>query len=518
MRKAIDNYAKGKQIEVTAWSGQSISASTRRFFCPECMESVALDIRGHFRHKNRTAQSLECEKRVDSPSRTSYERMGLPLFIRSETDGIFKLYLGFPAIPQKILDEAQTKKAIVKIGTGKIVKSQLFISAERFDAEHITYCLLDFLPAENSKYKIDYENTPYIIRQRWTDESDFWGNGQFFKKNDIYSRKIRPLGTIVANQDYYFLGSTYHFQQYSRYIEIAKVGQLYVGSSHLSVYKINIHAENASDAAFKNLSTYLMEKYHISLLIGESELSPLWPPCLQEENYFIYPTQAKRAVFVVNSSNESPRILKYQGSAYSEVATENNAPPLFDMTVCEQETPISVDRAFNGNIQYIRKQTISTVFCENVVDIVDENGLSILKERPSKLRNKSFRIKSNCPCIVYLLKYDGTCAGYKLTSQDGVVIENVNWKDSITIMSTVGHVLLSYVFEQLAVGTKEDSQLIELIRKAKGPTITVNQSIIALCRKANEIPTVKWELARYIKLGRIPIQVVDVLKDMFGGK
>ena len=218
MRKAIDNYAKGKQIEVTAWSGQSISASTRRFFCPECMESVALDIRGHFRHKNRTAQSLECEKRVDSPSRTSYERMGLPLFIRSETDGIFKLYLGFPAIPQKILDEAQTKKAIVKIGTGKIVKSQLFISAERFDAEHITYCLLDFLPAENSKYKIDYENTPYIIRQRWTDESDFWGNGQFFKKNDIYSRKIRPLGTIVANQDYYFLGSTYYFQQYSRYI------------------------------------------------------------------------------------------------------------------------------------------------------------------------------------------------------------------------------------------------------------------------------------------------------------
>ena len=89
MRKAIDNYAQGKQREVEAWIGSSISASSGRFVCPECLESVALDIRGHFRHKNRTAQSLECDKRVDAPSRSAYERMGLPLYLCQDGDNKF---------------------------------------------------------------------------------------------------------------------------------------------------------------------------------------------------------------------------------------------------------------------------------------------------------------------------------------------------------------------------------------------------------------------------------------------
>ena len=81
MNKAIDNYAAGKQIEVTAWKGQSVSASSGRFVCPECLEYVALDRRGHFRHQNTTPQSIECERRVNTPSQSSYEKMGLPLFL-----------------------------------------------------------------------------------------------------------------------------------------------------------------------------------------------------------------------------------------------------------------------------------------------------------------------------------------------------------------------------------------------------------------------------------------------------
>ena len=57
MRKAIDNYAQGKQREVEAWIGSSISASSGRFVCPECLESVALDIRGHF-HQYHTWEIL----------------------------------------------------------------------------------------------------------------------------------------------------------------------------------------------------------------------------------------------------------------------------------------------------------------------------------------------------------------------------------------------------------------------------------------------------------------------------
>lgn len=509
----------GKQIEVTAWSGQSIPASSRRFFCPECMESVTLDVRGHFRHKKRTTQSIECEKRVDSPTRTSYERMGLPICIKNEATNIFHLYIGFPGLPANILNEAAKNEATIAISNGITNRNKYRISSERFETDHFTYIPVNFLPANKGRYKIEYYNTPSIIKNRWTNSSDIWGYGQFFKIGEIFSRKIRPLGTIVTDQNYYFIGNNLYFQQYNDFVEIHKVGLLQTANEKLSIYKINIHSTKAKEHDFKNLSATLMEKYHLSLLIGESQISPLWPPCIIDDNYLIFPAKAKKSLFVVDSPNNPPIVYKYQGNSCSPIPLSEHSPYFFNLDITEAEIPLSVDKVFNGNIQYIRKQELNLNLDDIEVDIYNENGNSIIENPPFSLNNKEFLVKCSCSCTVFLLKSDGSELVFKLNSKNGVTVKSIKWNDTIILLSNAGRQLFSYTFKRpLQPDISVDTALIKKIKSAKGPVIPINANIIALYRKTTMYPSLQQEITKYIRTGRIPIYVVTLLNNIFGGK
>jgi len=516
VKKAIDNYAIGKQIEVTAWKGQSIPASFHRFFCPECMEAVALDTRGHFRHKNRTLQSLECEKRVDSPSRTTYERMGLPLYIKKETDIVFRLYMGFPAIPKKIIDEASNAKAVVSI-RNNASSIQYYISQERFDSEHFTYIPMDFFPSGNGKYKIEYDNAPNRIRECWTENSDIWGTGQFYKITEEYARKIRPLGTIVTDKEYYYSGSVYCFQHYKNCIDVTKVGILQVGNQSQPVYSIKVRSQDINSSFFKIVSSMFMETFHLSLLIGDSELLPIWPPCIIDENYLLYPINTKRAIMLVDSPNSTPIVYRYQGSCYSEISVDKDTS-LLDMPITEMEIPVSIDKAFNGNIQYIRKQALQQCEQDILISVVDENNNLISNTPMESIKSKVFEISCSCPCNVFLVKSDGTDLLYKLSDEKGVTIRNVKWNDSLIVISNAGRLLFSYTFEQKTDILSEDACFIDKIRKIKGAVVPIDQQIIALYRRTAGHKTIHKELTKFIRIGYIPLRVVTLLKEVFGGE
>ena len=519
MRKAIDNYAMGKQIEVTAWKGSSIPASSGRFFCPECMESVALDIRGHFRHKNRTAQSMECEKRVDSPNRTSYERMGLPLFIKEEAPSQFRLYIGFPALSAELLEKTTKLGSSLEIGNGLGAKVKLMISSERFDSDHITYIPLDFLPSNDTRYTITYNSAPSIVESRWTTQSDLWGKGQFFKYSDNFSRKVRPLGNLISDQSYYYIGDTWFLQHYKNFVDIVQAGRLSIGRTTVCVYRIIIHASRASTNAFQNLSSYLMEKYHLSLLIGDSRITPLWPPCVIDENYFIFPTETSTALFVVDSPNERPVIFKYEGHNYFEVPLGSQKPAIYTVRPTETDLPISVDRAFNGNIQYIRRQKLHTFATDNTVDILDENGSSIIDAAMTHLRNKEFFVTSTCACTVFHIRENGEDTQYQIKSEAGITIRNPKWEDAIIAITNAGNLLLSFVFERKRVEHQDDdSHFLKRIRNARGRVIPINDRILALFKQACKEPPIYRELTKYIRLGAMPEQVVTLLSERFGGK
>ena len=87
MNTAIDFYSRGKEKEAEARDYSTSQWYPRgRFICPECGEEVCLTkskYKNFFRHYKRTAQTPECERRVDSvPSESIYERIGLLLYVK----------------------------------------------------------------------------------------------------------------------------------------------------------------------------------------------------------------------------------------------------------------------------------------------------------------------------------------------------------------------------------------------------------------------------------------------------
>ena len=105
-----------------------------------------MDVRGHFRHKNRTAQSIECDKRVDAPSRSAYERMGLPLYLCQTGGNKFSLGIGFNGHDELSVDNAAREHAYIEITDGFQKPMRYNISYARFIPNTITLIPVNYLP------------------------------------------------------------------------------------------------------------------------------------------------------------------------------------------------------------------------------------------------------------------------------------------------------------------------------------------------------------------------------------
>lgn len=517
MKRAIENYAVGKQREVTAWAGMSIPASSGRFYCPECFESVALDKRGHFRHKNRTPESMECEQRVDSPSVSTYEKMGLPFYLREENEA-YRLYIGFPSIPENYLQQAMHESSYITMDTGNGKSTKYNISSERFSSDHFTMVPVNETPFSNGRFWIDYHNnTPWIIRKRWSYQSDVWGDCQFFKCEGTYLRKIRQLGAIIADHDYLFIGNTMFFQSYSKFVSIKKEGNLIINNSIRDVFRININYNENYSNQFSQLSLFLMQRYRISLLTDESELIPFWPPCSIDDNYLIYPSNSVTAFLEINSPNTHPEVYYYTNNIYHSLSFDSS--DLVEVPLSEDEYPFSVDRAFNGYVQFIRKQKQhpGRVACE--IDIVDESGISIIDSELKTIKGRSFWIKSSCAANVYLLKENGNERKYKIESPEGIELKNVEWNDSLMIYSLSGRYLKGFRFIRSHQNrTLYGDELVERLKKCSGPVVNINNVLIDLLKRANNNPTLRPVIQKYTKQKYIPISAIKILKSEFGGK
>lgn len=517
MKKAIDNYAVGRQKEVTAWAGESISADIGRFCCPECLEYVALDKRGHFRHKNKTPQSIECEKRVDSPSQSTYEKLGLPLFVKEFLPGLFNLYLGFYPLPDTLIEEAMRSNAgFCVCGESS---AQYKISNSRFDSIHHEYIRMMDLPTLSGKYRITYSpGTPKAIIQRWTENSDIWGAGQFFKVGAEYSRKVRPLGSIVAEEKYYFVGRQWTFDAYKRIVDMREIGQLCFNSTKRPIYCIVVHNLSGEGGLLEALSRMLQAKFHVSLLVREATLLPLWPPCHLDDNYLIYPESTQKATLLVSSPNDQPTIFRHLGCIPIEDSAESGIPPLYQLQLSNCEIPISVDRTYSGNTQFFRRQSIKFKHNTASFDIRDTTNTSIIDDIPKSIKKTVFTVYASCPCNVFHIRSNGTETMSIIDSGDGVVIKDVRWNDVILVYSQSGLFLGTYRFRRPKFNCDSaESALISKIRAAHGPMIRIDQRMIALCRQYSGIPELQKYIRKYVQTGVMPKSVYNILRNGLGG-
>ncbi|MCQ2515472.1 MAG: hypothetical protein MJ094_01250 [Saccharofermentans sp.] len=521
MKKAIDNYAIGKQIEVEAWEGTSIAANTRRFFCPECMESVALDIRGFFRHKNKTPQSIECDKRVDSPTKSSYEKMGLPLYLTQDIDSIFRLYMGFHPLPELLIKNASKSGGYIEIISRNIRNAKIYITEERFNPEHITKVALDCMPSSEGKYEIEYHNVPTDIQNRWTKYSDAFFNGSFFKVGEQFSRKIRILGTLTTNTQYYYVGSILGFYNFRDCMEIKKIGSLKIGLQSLDVYIVEFKKTYANDRRFQSLADYLLDYYHLNLLLGESELLPIWPPCISDDNYLIYPYNTYSGLFLVDSPNENPNVYKYSDKNYQKLEITKTQPPILCLSFSENSIPISVDKTFNGNIQFIQRQQVDLFSGMNVISILDTSGNPIQNFAIKRINNMSIAIRGNTPCQVFHIKNNGVCIEYALNKQAELRIDGVNNNDSLIALTRHGIELLNHIFEAEKKESEiqqRDQLLAAKLRGVDGMIVPIDNTFLHLYQKYKELPETKRELEHYKKSGSVPVNVMRILYEYLGGK
>lgn len=518
MKKAIDKYAFGKQKEVIAWNGESISASSRRFFCPECLESVALDKRGHFRHQNRTSKTIECENRVASSSRTSYERMGLPYYLIEIGEQKFSLCVGFSPLTENELEEASSSGAYLVLSNGALEKRKYFISKERFNNDRYTLLKIEYLPEKKGRLKVEYsENTSRTIKAKWTDYTDLWGNGQFFKTSGECSRKVRPLGSITTDTDYYYIGDITQFYRYRKVVEFSTFGKLVLNRKQLPVYRIRICGKKGNEAQLRDLEGFLMENYKHNLLMSESGISPIWPPCIIDDNYFIFDRNCKEAIFAIESPNDDPTVYRYYGGATEVIIKTGDHPHLLKIGLSDDDIPISVDRTFNGNIQYIRRQPISRSYSDNKVDIIDEGDNSIIGKQLNTLHKKHFKIRSNCSATVFHIKPKGAEQQFRINDSEGVLINDISWGDTILVFSKSWSLLLAYTFCKQGMSDKENEDLLLLMKRQSGPYVNVDSSIRSYCTRIASDPEAKRYIVKYLKTNRIPIMVAKTLRERYGG-
>lgn len=513
MQKAIDNYAQGKQREVKAWVGSRVSASTGRFICPECLEAVALDIRGHFRHKNRTPQSLECDRRVDSPSRSAHDRMGLPLYLFEESEGHFTLGIGFSGHDDASLEKATSTQAYFEI-ENTMQPTRYNISYARFLPNVTTILSVKHLPRNNGSFHIKYSTTtPQALRNIWTDHSDVWGNGQFFKISEGKHRKIRPLGTVVTDENYYYIGSTRLLSNYRSFVSIAPAGTLSLQNQTLSVYKLTISKSKASEYHFKAFTEFLRDYYKINLLVGESALAPVWPPCLEEDNRMIYPTGTAAAYFHIQTPNDQPVLYRYFGGNYIIDEISGSSPYTSRISLANEDIPICVDRAFNGNIQFICRSSITQKKQHLFADIVDEKGVSISELSLSSLRGKTFRCLTNFPALVHLYSNDEKNLCREITSSDGLLLENCQWGDTICIYTRSGSLIYHYTYQKSLTNDSSQTHSVDLAlinASLAGPVESITPRALAIYKDTTD-PTTKAILNKYIKQGHIPSRLVALL-------
>lgn len=513
MRKAIDNYAQGKQREVEAWKGQTIHADSGRFICPECLENVALTKNGHFRHKNKTEQSIECDKRVESTSRTAYERMGLPLYLCKQSEENFYLGIGFAGQDQKTLIDAENNCSYLTISDGAYKENKYNISTDRFFQNGTVIIPVDYKPLNNTYYRVNYsKTTPPKLKLIWTDRTDIWGVGQFYQLSESNSRKIRPLGTIVTDEEYYFTGDTWRFKLYKSFVNISNAGYLSISNSKIPVYKFIVIKNKADDNGYKSLTNLLRNIYKVNLLVGESALKPIWPPCISNDNHIIFEEYVDKAYFSIKTPNEYPVVYRYSGGVYFS-ETIKDVPPTYSVRLSSIDLPISVDRSFNGDIQFVGRRQINSTKEQYFVDIIDENGRSVVEYPLLKIKGTELRCITNFPARVRITNRNKKDISRTIINSEGCVLSDLNWDDEITIFNHFGKCVFSITLKKHKEDLIESDLRLynELLKRQNGQVMNITPRVLAMYKTLDGDIKSKLFVKKYIDKGYIPKSVIQLL-------
>lgn len=525
MKTAIDNYALGKQKEIDADDFQPGSIfGSKRFTCPECGEDVFFKSsklqNNFFSHYKRTPTTLECDRRVDvNVSMSIYERLGIPMFLRCTGDKYY-LCLGFKAVPEDIMNLAESEQVSVEIsGVTKYLVNQ-----ERFSIDNTTFIPVDFIPPNGQQYKITYSKGKSVgkLRKIWSDYADgFSYEGAFFTAGNYGGRKIRHCDSVATNTEYYWLRNKKYLSPDLHGIDMKLVGTLPIRHRAYYIFRGQFTVETSSEYDFRVLASFLKATMKIYLLEKQPEVIPLWPPMSRSpEGYHVMPYVSKVLCNII-TGNDMPKVYSYSNTKSIPIKLNSNQLNYRCLLISlyDRMTLINVDRKMisTGILFEKRKLEISVLpFMLYEMANGEKKDLSGIHE----VRNdKYIEIHANEKLSVIRIGRNGNVSEI-ICKEPTYQLKNIEAEENVYILS---HTNVIYYFKCIREQEQKKSYfkeqiLLEIILQHRGDAkiqIPVEmRNNLAQVIKTCSNPRLAAEIKTWVKINKMPVSLIPQM----GGK
>lgn len=514
MKTAIDNYEIGKQKEVHIDKITFIDRKRDRFICPECKEYVHIVDKGTFKYFAHGAKKKavidECTRRVDGvPTLSIYERLGLPIYLRKNNNQ-FQLKIGFRFLPSNLIDSCIANNVYIEVIGNSRQKQKYYINYENFSDSHITYIDIDYLSNYNeitikySSKEMEKELKPY-----WSSHVEMFGGsiGSLFSSGENGGKLIHKGDNIETYKKYYWVSTSGYITRSFKGINFKQVGKIKLYNLTYYVFEGSFDIDIADKVNFRNVYNYLYNNMKVFLLEKNAVISPIWPPCVKNEDGYLF-NSSDRLFCVIDTSSSNPTVYTYQGNNPQPIITgakKVNDTYLTNVFEFKVGSMVSVDRRLVSNGVYIK--------CNDIKQI-SEYSLIQNDERDEYTALSEINVFANGKIEVYLV--DRFLNIYKrVYCNEEVVFENIKHIESVWIVSNENLIKIFKInIDQSELKEINDEILMKAcIRYKSSKKILINSILI---RDVNYVisnyPLLRSEFIKYKSKNEIPLGVAIMIR------
>ena len=535
MYRAKDNYSIGKHRTVTSeeleknYSG-TIPSSNKQFICPECGDYLAFvrrhKYKSYFRHCNSNDRTKDCDLRSQSnQSIFIYERVGLPLYIKSCNNNIFELYLGFYNIDEKSMKTAKTEEFKISISSINMDEKQsvsYLVNDINFSISTITLKRINFA---SQMYKLKYSSTnaQKLLKERWGNQVEgVLNEGTLFTYGESGGRKIRVNDEVTTDTDYYYLCK--NSNRISRYagIEYQCCGEIVLNSSfanlHYNVYKIKFKVHN--DEQFKKIFHFCRDSFKISLIYKPSTLISMWPPIIHKDNEILNFDDVNENLFVFKSDEMNACIFYHEDNVISEFkgVKLDVDKYLIKMPVKTEKIAININEKYNSIFIFMNRYASTVKTYENDFYIKDNDNNFIERKTYEELPpKKTIKITADSKCDILHFKNEQLYRHYEIKNEKCISIDNIDFEDEIISISGIDEtVLLKYKKNKKCnVDFFNDELIYKNISKFEGPFIAppvwIKKLLLLLKNNSKTFLLVR----KFLFLNKIPMNTCEILRNLY---
>lgn len=528
MDKAKENYKIGEvrivdAVQIKKEYNRSISYEEKKFFCSNCGEYVTYVNREKgktfFRHAKKTEESNECELRIDSQSElTVYQKVGLPIYLKKDINNYYSIYIGFYAIDKNKIEILKNEKVNIVISGVKSrfdFRKMFYIDDINFNSDITTLKQINFL---SPKYKILYSNpkSKQLLSDKWGSEVEgISSNGAIFKIGENGGRKIRINEEIIENTEYLCIfKDDRNFRLFSG-ISYKEIGKIEFSNGTYRVYKIKFSLQGWDK---KKLIEFCREIFKISLVSKPSEIIPIWPPTINDDNK-IELVFNKNNLLLLKSSHPNAKAYLHRMKNYREINLNkvDNDKYTFMVAPISMESAININDEYNSEYLFVSNYKNKIKTFENKIIIKDIEDNNIERGRYSKLpKDKKIKIYSNSEIEIIHYRKGILFKLYRVNNEESM-ISDLKYEDKLVVkIGLKKHTLIEFEkIKEVSINSSlNDIEIYKDLINLKGSYEPIDSYMKNLLIHLKDYPKTFNLIKYYISRNRAPIGTSKVLKNI----